>query len=55
MLSLYQCFKSMQIMMLYDEDSGSQPFMGCGLLLKTVNTYGPLLINRVLQYHGRAI
>ena len=25
-------------MMLYDEDSGSQPFMGCGLLLKSVNT-----------------
>jgi len=30
-------------------------FMVCGPLPKTPNTCGPLLINRVLQYHGRAI
>jgi len=35
--------------------SGSQPFMVNGLLLKTVNTCGPLRISRVFQYHGRAI
>jgi len=29
--------------------------MVCGPLPKTVNTCGPLLINRVLQYHGRTI
>jgi len=34
--------------------SGSQPFMIFGPLPKTVNTCGPLL-NRVLQYHSRAI
>jgi len=30
-------------------------FMVCGPLPKTPNTCGPLLINRVLEYHGRAI
>jgi len=35
--------------------SGSQPFMVYGPLLKTLNTCGSLLINRVLQYHGKVI
>jgi len=35
--------------------SGSQPFMVCGPLPKTLNTCGPLLTNRILQYHHRAI
>jgi len=30
-------------------------FMICGLPPKALNTCGPLLINRFLQYHGRAI
>jgi len=30
-------------------------FMICGPLSKTPNICSPLLINRVLQYHGRAI
>jgi len=34
--------------------SGSQPFMVSGPLSKTLNTCDLLLIDRVLQYHGRA-
>jgi len=30
-------------------------FVVCGPLPKTPNSCGPLLINRALQYHGRAI
>jgi len=41
LISLVQCFST---------------FRGLGgLLPETVNTCGPLLINRVVQYHGRAI
>jgi len=35
--------------------SVSQPFMVCGPIPNILNTYGPLLINKVLQYHRRAI
>jgi len=37
------------------DPSGSQPCMVCGPIPKTLDTCGPLFINRVLQYHGRAI
>jgi len=37
------------------QTNGSQPFMVCGPLPKTLIICGLLLIKRVLQYHGRAI
>jgi len=30
-------------------------FMACDPLPKTLNTCGPLLINRIVQYHGGAV
>jgi len=38
-----------------NSDGDSQTFIVCGPVPKTLDTCGLLLINRVLQHHGRDV